>query len=90
MVIYVTNEDPNTCGTTLASAAACEYDAGTNRPLAGNIILCAADPANYENDVTTAVHELLHVAVRPQATPASLTTGSHLYCSRILHPELRS
>ena len=63
LILYVTNEDPATCGSRLAAAAACAFDPVTNRPLAGNVILCQISPDNFDSDLTTAVHEILHVLV---------------------------
>lgn len=63
VIFYVTNEDPSTCGTTLAAAAACAFDPVTNRPIAGNVILCKISPENFDSDLITAVHEMLHVMV---------------------------
>ena len=63
LILYVTNEDPSTCGSRLAAAAACAFDPVTNRPVAGNVILCQISPDNFDSDLTTAVHEMLHVLV---------------------------
>lgn len=63
LILYVTNEDPATCGSRLAAAAACAFDGETNRPLAGNVILCQISRENFDSDLITAVHEILHVLV---------------------------
>jgi Leishmanolysin len=64
VIVYVTSQPRDTCGTTLASAAACAFDPLNNRPVAGNIIFCTINPSEFEQDLATAVHELLHVLVR--------------------------
>ena len=63
IIIYVTTTDPEECGNTLASAAACAFDSATNRPVAGNIIFCQFGPNQYDKDLATAVHELFHILV---------------------------
>lgn len=64
IIIYVTTRDPAACGDTLASAAACAFDAVTHRPIAGNIIFCKYSADTFDKDLSTAVHELFHVLVR--------------------------
>ena len=64
MIVYVTSQARDSCGSTLASAAACEFDPDSNRPVAGNIIFCKINPAQFASDLSTAVHELLHILVR--------------------------
>ena len=64
VIMYVTSQPRDTCGSTLASAAACAFDAVTRRPIAGNIIFCKINPEFFESDLATAVHEMLHVLVR--------------------------
>eukprot|EP00892_Ulva_mutabilis_P007886 jgi/Ulvmu1/546/UM001_0554.1 len=61
VLFYVTNEDPATCGSRLAAAAACAFHPVTNRPIAGNVILCQISSDNFDSDLATAVHEMLHV-----------------------------
>jgi Leishmanolysin len=70
VIIYVTSQPRDSCGSTLASAAACAFDPATHRPVAGNIIFCKIDPQSFDQDLATAVHELMHVLARAPALPA--------------------
>jgi hypothetical protein len=63
LIIYVTSRNKTVCGKTLAAAAACAFDTQTNRPVAGNLIICKISPSTFDKDLATAVHELLHVLV---------------------------
>jgi hypothetical protein len=48
----------------LAQASPCYYDAATNRPVAGEIQFCHIGEQHLEDQLITAVHELIHVLVR--------------------------
>jgi hypothetical protein len=66
LVMKVTSipaSDP-TCEGVLAGAAAVYVESGSLRPIYGVMILCNFDPNNFSNDLTTTVHETLHVLVR--------------------------
>ena len=80
IIIYVTTSDPDTCGDTLASAAACAFDAGTNRPVAGNIIFCKFSPNQYDKDLATAVHEIFHILVCTHLAAVDRALADRLRC----------
>lgn len=48
-----------------ARAGVLEIEEATNRPVLGDVEFCFVDPNDFQFDVTTAVHELLHILVRP-------------------------
>lgn len=65
--LYVTALDSSVCSSALAYAQFCALDEVTNRPLAGNINFCPerldTDPFEFDGQVETAIHELLHTLV---------------------------
>lgn len=50
-----------------ARAGALQIEDGTNRPILGDIEFCELNPEQFQFDLTTATHEMLHILVRPRA-----------------------
>ena len=65
MVLYVTASQASCSGTTLAYAGYCLLDPTTGRPLAGFVNWCPnmVDVADFEDELDTGVHEVLHAMV---------------------------
>jgi hypothetical protein len=51
-----------------AAAASHKYEDGTYRPIYGYIIFCKIKPSDFEGDLATTMHEVMHVLVRHHAS----------------------
>lgn len=53
------------CDGLLAGATAFLVEQTTLRPIYGFILLCAVSEAEFDNNLATTVHEVMHALVRP-------------------------
>lgn len=60
------------CDGLLAGAAAHLLENTSRRPVFGYVVFCNVDPADYDNDLATTIHEILHALVRPWTHPMCL------------------
>lgn len=71
LVVIVSTFPLAQCDTLLASAGALAVEDDFNRPIVGEVIFCTVDPADFNFDLTTAVHETMHILARRPRLPSS-------------------
>ena len=71
LVVIVSTFPLAQCDTLLASAGALAVEDDFSRPIVGEVIFCTVDPADFNFDLTTAVHETMHILARRPRLPSS-------------------
>jgi hypothetical protein len=66
ILMKVTSKPANdpACEGVLAASAAVYVEAVSKRPIFGVMFFCNVNSADFENDLTTSIHEVLHALVR--------------------------
>jgi hypothetical protein len=67
------------CDMVLASATYDIRDYETGRPISGFVTLCRVNMNDFEGDLTTTVHEVLHALVRLLPLPPAAHRTSYLH-----------
>jgi hypothetical protein len=78
LILKVTSEpaDAPICEGVLAGAVAYLVEEATLRPIFGIVQLCQINEEDFGNDLSTTVHEVLHVLVRPNAQNPAIQFGN--------------